>query len=87
MDVRSAGEGQLEIMVNEGAVPNTVRGVGSPPGVYRVSFMPLQAGPHVVSVCFNGEPLSCESLPPSFAPFMPPPLSLEYLQFPVLTSV
>ena len=55
VDISQAGEGQLEIMVNRGQVPNSVRQVSK--GVYQVSFVPRDIHPHLVDIKFNGEPL------------------------------
>ncbi len=56
VDVTAAGEGQLEIMVNRGAVPNTVRMLRK--GVFIVSFVPRDARTHNIDVKFNGETLA-----------------------------
>lgn len=53
IDVRSAGEGQLEIMVNNGNLPNTVESEET--GVYRMSFIPEVAGTQTVEIIFNKE--------------------------------
>ena len=53
VDVTQAGEGQLEIMVNRGAVPNTVKMLRK--GVFLVAFVPMDTQPHVVDIKFNGE--------------------------------
>ena len=50
-----AGEGQLEIMINHGAVPNSVRMMSK--GVFLVSFVPRDSRPHMVDIKFNGETL------------------------------
>lgn len=53
MDASQAGEGQLEISINEGEVPNHVQVVGG--GRCLVSFTPDQAKPHLIDIKFNGE--------------------------------
>ena len=53
VDVTQAGEGQLEIMVNRGAVPNTVKMLRK--GVFLVTFIPRDPKSHVVDIKFNGE--------------------------------
>lgn len=53
VDASRAGEGQLEISVNDGEVPNQVQVLSS--GRCLVSFRPLRAAPHVISIKFNGE--------------------------------
>ena len=55
VDVSRAGEGKLEIMVNRGSVPNSVRSVGQ--GIFEVSFIPRTSQPHIVNITFNGQPL------------------------------
>ena len=58
VDVTQGGEGQLEIMVNRGAVPNTVKMLRK--GVFLVSFVPQDTRAHVVDVKFNGQLLPRE---------------------------
>jgi filamin len=53
VDASAAGEGQLEISINEGEVPNHVQVVGG--GRCLVSFTPEQAKPHMIDIKFNGE--------------------------------
>jgi hypothetical protein len=53
VDVRRAGEGQLEIMVNSGNLPNTVE--SDTTGVYRMSFVPEEPGIQKVEIIFNKE--------------------------------
>lgn len=53
VDASAAGEGQLEISINEGEVPNHVQVVGG--GRCLVSFTPEQAKPHYIDIKFNGE--------------------------------
>lgn len=53
MDASAAGEGQLEISINEGEVPNHVQVVGG--GRCLVSFTPETAKPHYIDIKFNGE--------------------------------
>lgn len=55
IDVSRAGEGQLEIMVNRGMVPNNVRMIDKTH--FMVSFVPREPTPHVVEIKFNGEPI------------------------------
>ncbi|XP_069103438.1 filamin-B-like isoform X5 [Argopecten irradians] len=62
IDVSRAGEGQLEIMVNNGNLPNTVE--LERPSVYRIAFTPTSAGKQYVDINFNseslpGSPFSC----------------------------
>ena len=58
VDVTQGGEGQLEIMVNRGSVPNTVKMLRK--GVFVVSFVPRDTRQHQVDIKFNGELLSCK---------------------------
>ena len=51
--MRKAGEGQLEIMVNNGNLPNTVESEET--GVYQISFVPETAGTQTVDITFNKE--------------------------------
>lgn len=53
VDASAAGEGQLEISINDGEVPNHVQVVGG--GRCLVSFTPEQAKPHMIDIKFNGE--------------------------------
>lgn len=53
VDASAAGEGQLEISINDGEVPNHVQVVGG--GRCLVSFTPEQAKPHLIDIKFNGE--------------------------------
>ena len=55
VDASAAGEGQLEISINEGEVPNHVQVVGG--GRCLVSFKPEAAKPHYIDIKFNGEPV------------------------------
>ncbi|XP_021372144.1 filamin-B-like isoform X3 [Mizuhopecten yessoensis] len=55
IDVSQAGEGQLEIMVNNGNLPNTVE--LERPSVYRITFTPTSAGKQYVDINFNSEAL------------------------------
>ncbi|KAI5715644.1 hypothetical protein M8J77_019933 [Diaphorina citri] len=53
VDASDAGEGQLEISVNEGEVPNHVTVIGG--GKCLVSFTPQHSKPHIIDIKFNGE--------------------------------
>ncbi|XP_063983805.1 filamin-C isoform X1 [Diachasmimorpha longicaudata] len=53
VDASAAGEGQLEISINEGEVPNHVQVVGG--GRCLVSFTPDIAKSHLIDIKFNGE--------------------------------
>jgi filamin len=55
VDASQAGEGQLEISINDGEVPNHVQVLGG--GRCLVHFTPEVAKPHVISIAFNGEPV------------------------------
>lgn len=60
VDVSRAGEGELEIKVDHGAVPNNSRPIEK--GQYLVSFTPREARPHTVLIAFNGEQSKCTYL-------------------------
>lgn len=53
VDASQAGEGQLEISINEGQVPNHVQVVGG--GRCLISFTPEHPKPHFINIKFNGE--------------------------------
>ncbi|CAD5125182.1 DgyrCDS13424 [Dimorphilus gyrociliatus] len=56
VDVSSAGEGPLEITVNNGQVQNTVKpAAAGRKGLFVLSFVPRTSTPHIVDVTFNGE--------------------------------
>ncbi|XP_063394456.1 filamin-A isoform X1 [Cydia fagiglandana] len=55
VDASAAGEGQLEISINEGEVPNHVQVVGG--GRCLVFWRPETPTPHRVDIKFNGEPV------------------------------
>ncbi|XP_026764452.2 filamin-A [Galleria mellonella] len=55
VDASAAGEGQLEISINEGEVPNHVQVVGG--GRCLVYWKPETPTPHRVDIKFNGEPV------------------------------
>ncbi|KAL4704817.1 hypothetical protein ACJJTC_001292, partial [Scirpophaga incertulas] len=55
VDASAAGEGQLEISINEGEVPNHVQVVGG--GRCLVFWRPESPTPHRVDIKFNGEPV------------------------------
>ncbi|XP_046393064.1 filamin-A isoform X2 [Ischnura elegans] len=53
VDASQAGEGQLEISINDGEVPNHVQVVGG--GRCLVTFTPEYSRPHLIDIKFNGE--------------------------------
>ncbi|KAG7158756.1 Filamin-A-like 5 [Homarus americanus] len=53
VDASQAGEGQLEISINDGEVPNHVQVLGG--GRCLVSFTPDTAKVHTIDIKFNGE--------------------------------
>ena len=55
LDVGKAGEGNLEIAVNDGAIPNQVTPQGG--GRFLVSFTPIEATEHYVDILFNADPV------------------------------
>ena len=52
VDALQAGEGQLEILVNNGTIPNTVQMRSR--GIFGMSFVPRDASVHNIDVRFNG---------------------------------
>lgn len=60
MDASQAGEGQLEISINDGEVPNHVQVLGG--GKCLVSFTPEIAKSHSIEIKFNGETVPGEYL-------------------------
>ena len=55
VDASQAGEGQLEISINEGEVPNHVQVLGG--GRCLVTFTPEMPKTHTIDIKFNGEPV------------------------------
>lgn len=55
VDASQAGEGQLEISINDGEVPNHVQVLGG--GRCLVHFTPEVPKPHTIDIKFNGEPV------------------------------
>ena len=53
VDASKAGEGQLEISINDGDVPNQVQVLGG--GECLVTYTPEQAITHEIEVTFNDE--------------------------------
>lgn len=53
IDASNAGEGQLEIAVNEGLIKNQVKQIK--PGNYCVTFLPIKQDNYIVDVKFNHE--------------------------------
>ena len=53
IDASSAGEGQLEIAINDGLIKNQVKQIK--PGHYGVTFLPIKQDTYVVDVKFNHE--------------------------------
>ena len=53
VDASQAGEGQLEISINDGEVPNHVQVLGG--GKCLVSFTPEVAKVHTIEIKFDGE--------------------------------
>lgn len=56
VDASQAGEGQLEISINDGEVPNHVQVLGG--GRCLVHFTPEVAKPHTIDIKFNGEAIT-----------------------------
>lgn len=55
VDAAKAGEGQLEVAINDGLVPNQVKALGN--SKFLFTFIPKTNDPHIVSIKFNGHPL------------------------------
>jgi len=53
IDAIKAGEGQLEITVEHGSIPNSAQMMSK--GIFKVSFIPKEAKPHIVEICFNSK--------------------------------
>lgn len=53
LDASSAGEGQMEISINDGTIKNNVKQIR--PGVYSVTFVPVEAELYTIECKFNGE--------------------------------
>ncbi len=58
MDASKAGEGQLEISINDGDVPNAVQVLGG--GKCLVTYTPEHPLTHEIEVTFNGEQVTGE---------------------------
>ncbi len=58
VDASKAGEGQLEISINDGDVPNAVQVLGG--GKCLVTYTPEQPITHEIEVTFNGEQVTGE---------------------------
>lgn len=55
IDAGYAGEGQLEIAINDGLIKNQVKQIR--PGQYSVSFLPTKQDTYAIDVRFNDEPV------------------------------
>lgn len=56
IDASKAGEGQLEVAINDGLVPNQVKALGN--SKFLFTFVPKTDDPHLVSIKFNGQLLT-----------------------------
>jgi filamin len=56
IDASKAGEGELEVDVNNGLVPNQVKALGN--SKFHFSFLPMINDPHLLSIKFNGQQLT-----------------------------
>ena len=59
VDASRAGEGQLEISINDGDVPNAVQVLGG--GKCLVTYTPEEAITHEIEVTFNDEQVPGEA--------------------------
>lgn len=56
IDLTSAGDGKLEIAVNGGQVPNTIKKASSGKDlIYTLTFLPKTPVTHMVDMTYNGE--------------------------------
>jgi len=55
VDASKAGEGQLEVAINDGLVPNQVKPLGK--SKFLFTFIPKTHDSHIVSIKFNGHQL------------------------------
>jgi filamin len=75
IDASSAGEGQLEIAINDGTIKNNVKQIR--PGMYLVSFVPPKAdNSYTIDVKFNNE----------LVPSCPKKFTIKNAQLPKLSS-
>jgi filamin len=56
VDASKAGEGQLEVAINDGLVPNQVKALGN--SKFLFTFVPKTSNPHILSIKFNGQQLT-----------------------------
>ena len=61
VDVSKAGEGQLEVKINDGSVPNQMKALGN--NIFQFTFLPIENELHQISITFNGEQLPGNSTP------------------------
>ena len=64
VDAATAGEGQLEVAINDGLVANQVKALGN--SKFLFTFLPKTTDPHIVSIKFNGQSLPGKKKPYSF---------------------
>lgn len=55
VDASKSGEGQLEVAINDGLVPNQVKALGN--SKFLFTFTPKTTDPHIISIKFNGHQL------------------------------
>ncbi|CAF5092643.1 unnamed protein product [Rotaria magnacalcarata] len=56
VDAAKAGEGQLEVAINDGLVPNQVKALGN--AKFLFTFIPKTNDTHTISIKFNGNQLT-----------------------------
>ena len=56
IDAANAGEGQLEVAINNGQVPNQVKALGN--RKFTFTFIPMMNETHIISIKFNGHDLA-----------------------------
>jgi filamin len=60
IDASKAGEGQLEVAINDGLVPNQVKALQK--SKFLFTFIPLSNDPHILSIKFNEHELPGKSI-------------------------
>ena len=55
VDASKSGEGQLEVAINDGLIPNQVKALGN--SKFLFTFTPKTTDPHIISIKFNSHQL------------------------------
>jgi filamin len=56
IDAANAGEGQLEVAINNGQIPNQVKSLGN--SKFQFTFIPIINETHIIAIKFNGHDLA-----------------------------